>query len=921
MRSLTLILSLLFLPLVLAATHNRAGEIIVRAAGDCADINSQLSACATIITYTETVQTEVDRDSLFITWGDGTGEWVQRTARFPIGNGIQRNEYTQCHRYSGFGTYYISFEDMNRVANVLNIDGGNSVGIPFSVSTAYTLSNPLLNGCNSSPEMTQVPIENACTGQIWTHNPGAFDVDGDSLAFEFTDPQRGARNPIANYVRPHLAFGATGTLEIDERTGQITWDTPQRVGEYNLAFMVKSFRNGIPLDTVVRDMQIFVTECANIPPTLDIPMEEICVVAGELIEFDVIAGAPVTEEEQLVRLEASGRPFGIANAATFLPNDSTYRADPLTRTFRWQPGCAEVSNQPYIVVFRAEDNFFDLRNLGLSRGGLATVRSVSIRVVAPPPEDLRTTVEEESITLTWEKPYFCEESEDPRFLGFTVWRREGSNNFAADTCETGLAGRGYTLVTPTETTEMLDGRYVYVDEDIEGGRTYCYRVVALLGRPIANLGLIFEEIESIPSEEICVQLAREIPLLTNVDITATDGANGEIDVCWVLPEAEALDTVLNPGPYRYVLSRAPGLSPTPGEFSEVISYDREFFAQSVDTCFTDTGLNTEGQPYSYRIELFIGGDTEPFDDAQPASSVRLSGDPTDRANDLSWTANVPWNNFSYDILRRAPGETDFSLLTTTEETTFRDEGLENGLEYCYVILASGSYNVETIRSPLLNRSQELCLVAEDDVPPCPPVLTVESACDRGVDCEDDANLFNTLTWELPRAICGDNDVDGYRIYFRATPDAELELIETIDNSGVSTFEHFPPDGITGCYVVTAFDFNNNESDPSNEVCVSNCPIYLLPNAFTPNGDGDNELFIPRGRCFVERVEFQVFNRWGQLVWETEDPALNWDGTNASGDALPSGTYFYKAEVFEQRLEGVTRAAEPVSGYIELVRGE
>ncbi|MEM9526751.1 MAG: hypothetical protein AAGA31_09100, partial [Bacteroidota bacterium] len=77
------LLSFLFIfccsSLSLLATHNRAGEIIVRASGDCADINNQLEVCATIITYTETQQTEVDRDSLDISWGDGTIQTIART--------------------------------------------------------------------------------------------------------------------------------------------------------------------------------------------------------------------------------------------------------------------------------------------------------------------------------------------------------------------------------------------------------------------------------------------------------------------------------------------------------------------------------------------------------------------------------------------------------------------------------------------------------------------------------------------------------------------------------------------------------------------------------------------------------------------------------------------------------------------------
>ena len=534
---------------------------------------------------------------------------------------------------------------------------------------------------------------------------------------------------------------------------------------------------------------------------------------------------------------------------------------------------------------------------------------------------MRAEADDDLITLSWEQPYACEDSSDPLFLGFQVYRREGSNPFAVDTCETGLDGRGYTLVTPQAINEMDDGRYVYLDMDIERGKTYCYRVVALLGRPIANLGLIFEQIESIPSREVCVQLARDIPLLTKVDVTATGVGDGTIDVCWVLPSALALDTVLNGGPYRYVLSQATGPTTSPGPFAEIMTFERTFFAEPVDTCFTATGLNTRDETYHYRIELFVEGEPEPIGEAQPASSVRLAGAPSDNVANLSWSFTTPWSNFSYDVFRRAPGETDFSFLVTTAEQAYSDEELENGETYCYFIRTSGTYSVDDIPSPLINNSQELCLSPLDNVPPCPPRLTVLSVCDRGVDCIVEDNLFNTLNWESPVSVCDDDDVAGYRIYFSATNGTPGEQIANIEDPELLTFDHRPDGGILGCYTVTAYDLNGNESDLSEEVCVTNFPIYELPNAFTPNGDNQNDLFVPRGRCFVDRVDLKIFNRWGQLVFETEDPAINWDGNNLNGDALPSGTYHYVVQVFEQRLDGIVPAAEPLSGYIELFRGE
>jgi len=332
MRYFYLFLFCLVTPAYLLATHNRAGEIVVLADGDCADINSQLRACATIITYTETAQTEVDREELVINWGDGTLDTIQRLDELNLGNGIKRNRYRMCHRFPGFGRYFISFRDMNRVANVLNIDNGGSVMIPFSVYTVYNLTNPLLNGCNSSPQLSQDPIENACIGSVWTHNPGAFDVDGDSLAFEFTTPQRAPNVPITNYQLPNQGVGS---ILINPTTGQITWDSPARSGEYNLAFLVKSYRNGLPLDTLVRDMQIFVADCANEPPVIELPAEEICVVAGETIVFDVVATAPIEETDQMVKLTATGRPFDLDDGATFLPDEEVWRTDPVTKTFRW----------------------------------------------------------------------------------------------------------------------------------------------------------------------------------------------------------------------------------------------------------------------------------------------------------------------------------------------------------------------------------------------------------------------------------------------------------------------------------------------------------------------------------------------------------------------------------------------------------
>jgi len=79
------------------------------------------------------------------------------------------------------------------------------------------------------------------------------------------------------------------------------------------------------------------------------------------------------------------------------------------------------------------------------------------------------------------------------------------------------------------------------------------------------------------------------------------------------------------------------------------------------------------------------------------------------------------------------------------------------------------------------------------------------------------------------------------------------------------------------------------------------------------------LFIPYPYRFVDRIEMSIFNRWGQLVFETNNPDINWDGINLSDKELAEGVYFYTVKVFEQRVTGVVESPEILSGYIHLIR--
>lgn len=82
------------------------------------------------------------------------------------------------------------------------------------------------------------------------------------------------------------------------------------------------------------------------------------------------------------------------------------------------------------------------------------------------------------------------------------------------------------------------------------------------------------------------------------------------------------------------------------------------------------------------------------------------------------------------------------------------------------------------------------------------------------------------------------------------------------------------------------------SDTATQVirAVANCFI-AVPSAFTPNGDGINDYLYPLNAYKAVNLDFKVFNRWGQLVFETTNWTIRWDGT-VNGQIQPVGTYVW-----------------------------
>ena len=165
----------------------------------------------------------------------------------------------------------------------------------------------------------------------------------------------------------------------------------------------------------------------------------------------------------------------------------------------------------------------------------------------------------------------------------------------------------------------------------------------------------------------------------------------------------------------------------------------------------------------------------------------------------------------------------------------------------------------------------------------------------------------------------------YSIYFGPTDTSALELIATVnDNTDTSFIHSYNWNGlnsVAGCYAVTATDSAQygNESILSDTVCVDNCPEYWLPNVFSPNGDGENDSFMAiEPFNYIESIHIQIFNRWGQLVFESKDPYFRWDGNSlVNNEAVPSGVYYYYCIANSIRLSGIVPVS--IQGFLHLFR--
>lgn len=956
-----LLVSLLLLgalwPAISNATHVRAGEIITRRLP-----GSTLTYEITLITYyDEQKGAEASRQTTEVEFcfGDGSTQMVPRDIKLSrkINANSSINIYHTTHTYPGPGTYQISAYIENRNAGTINI--ANPDGTTFWIKTMLTVNAAL--GLNSSPVLLNPPLDSARVGQKFCHNPAAFDSDGDSLAYRMAIPQQGPQNnhcrgldvnqyrDPARGINPNAqneAKNGSATLTINSLSGDLCWDAPAVAGQYNIAFVIEEWRDGILIGEIVRDIQVIVTDSPNQRPQLILP-PDLCIEAGQPVNSVIRAFDPdgqrveITAYSGIFNVGPDGTAYNppvIAQPYARFITPTQPQSGTATGTVSWTPSCAQIRDDPYDIVVRVVD--FPPKTGSQAAAQLATLGTFQIKVIGPRPQGLvarpTTAGVGRAILLTW-TPYTCIPSGTSlSATQILVYRKQGCDTPGSQSCTTG-APAGYTQIgrVPASTSSFTD------TTALERGIKYSYIIVAQYPLPTGGF--------SVASTQSCIDLPLLAPVLTNVTVDSTFDTKGVITVRWTRPIG------LNPAdggaPFQYRLFRATGLNGT--NFTQIATINTTLSPTAADTVFIDRNLNTVANAYRYRLEFYFTDATTKQltrSDVSEASSVRLTAAPANRQMVLTWQTATPWTNDNqvHRIYRSRTGPNGpFNRIADVSVRgagtyTYTDRGpdtyladgntslsaLSTDSSYCYRVETVGTYpTTSAVRVGLLyNFSQGSCASPGDTTRPCPPSLTLDL-----LDCANlnpqafcnQTTYTNKLTWTNPAKNAQGKDCDpriaSYNIYYsRYNNDQPLQKIGNV-TAPATTYQHVNLTTVAGCYYVTAVNRAGLESLPSNKVCKDICPAFTMPNVFTPNGDGRNDVLRPMNcSAFVQSVDFVAVNRWGVQVYQTTDPSINWDGSTANGQPLPSGLYYYQVTV---RFAGLDPNAPPIvlKGWVEIIR--
>ena len=772
------------------------------------------------------------------------------------------------------------------ISNLQNFGGTENPGATFVAHVPGTsVSSDAIQ--NSSPVFQELPPVAVCANFdfVWDHS--AIDPDGDELVYSFCAPLdgggtgggNGANSPVPNppatppYQEVEYIGGFSGTypitsdpaMAIDPVTGVIT-GMPTSPGQYAIGICVSEYRDGELLSTTMRDFQFNVTLC---DPNIQS-------VVAEQTPAQLCIGETITLDNGSINGSSYAWDFGVAG----ITDDVSDEFEP---TYTWpEPGdywvslvvnpgwpCADTSEalyqvwqplEPVIVVdgFECDDGeeLFTFAVEGNIDGGASMLWDFGTG--SPGLADIP----------------------NPGGISFDnadVWEIVVSVNNHGCTSDA-----GFTWVAPPDPVALVEDQYQFCT-----GLTFDF--TNLSSNAEAYLWDFGDGVGGIPSGTSTDPSPSytfpdtgvyEISLTAAADFTCPDVATAEVEIQFLLEP-----TFTTPDPN---------------------CFDDHFFT------FSGTASSDENTVY----EWDFGGATVLANTA----AEQVTGLIYEEAGtyDVSLTASVPGltgcvQTFTAPVTVIAepaidfqagpwtgcpPHSVSFTNMSTTETATtytwdFGDGSTSNAVSTSHMYMSPGVYPIT-----LTMETGGYCVrTLEMDGPQAVEILPVPVAA---IDVTpNQVDILNPVVWV---EYLGDQNVDCYYSFG--------------DGGGLEgcNGQYIYNDGGTFTITQTVVNEFGCTNTAEGQVSVSGS-VFYAPTAFTPDGDGLNDVWLPVVRG-VSNYALRITNRWGELVFETNDPEEPWLGQMGTDGQhyCPNGIYLYRAVYFDQ--VGYPRVAE---GHLHVAR--
>jgi gliding motility-associated-like protein len=791
--------------------------------------------------------------------------------------GVTRFEYQASYTFPATSSNWrvifngqLGNSSAGRSSNMTNIISGASV-----MRLECVLNNTLAP--NNTATLTTIPTPFYCINKNQQYNPGATDIDGDSLTFELIPGYEATTGPggtpipatyLAGYTYSNPVHTSTGNFSFSTTTGQFNF-TPDLAQNSLVVIRTNEYRNGVLVGSMMREMTFVVLPTCNNTPTtgaidslIDAAVSpdgsQVRICSGQQqLQFSIKA---TDADGDKINITYSGLPAGSTLA---INNNNTTTASGL---FTWNTANINPGTYTFYVTYTDD---------GCPLSSKQTV-AYSVTIVPPPTLDADILSETQCLYKAkvllkpngQDAPWTMQVSDAHPLHTFTGVTGSQLDSLNPGTYYVNIKSKGQTCVafdtivisdsgpfpfapefdsvmrycvgdTP-DTLTQLNGPYpgaILHWYDAQGNllgtkptpntstqQTYFWTVEQQFKTCISARDTIQMYVTNVPNPFF--ELPASICDGDTLPVTFTGTASPEAIYHWNWDDGHVI-TGTGAGPYTIGFDQ-PGFKP---------------ISLLIDDRGCKSVVNIRPITVKNRPGVLVGASDICIYDTATITylSQQLQG------TQYTW-------NFGGGAVKNGNGAGPYVLNYTTPGTK----------TITLNVTTNGCSNDTTLqfqvrpRPTLVLRSNRPDYCMGDSV-----ILTLAGA--------------QTAEWIEPEGVASLSETTG-TYWNRIFAPARYRVI------GTDTY---------GCYDTAVAQVND----------VAPCCEFGYPNAFTPNGDGANDRFNVKTRGNYEQYFLVVYNRWGQEVYRTVDANRGWDGTIAQQPA-PSNTYFYyfRAKCYNGKTE-------------------